>query len=62
MEYIIGISEVLATIFLIAFFIAGVFKANPRAHNPEYRPIAEYAAGFLICSFSLAGLYYLWIS
>ncbi len=59
---VVTLAKVLASIFLVAFFIAGIFKANPRTHNPERRPMAEYMAGFLISVFSLAGLYYLWVS
>lgn len=61
MSVIIVLIKVLCSIFLVAFFIAGVFKANPRTHNPERRPMAEYMAGFIIFLFSLVGLYYLWV-
>lgn len=60
MSILIVIAKVLCSIFLVAFFIAGVFKVNPRTHNPERRPMAEYMTGFIICMFSLIGLYYLW--
>jgi hypothetical protein len=62
MSFVIVLGKIFATVFLVAFFIAGIFKANPRTHNPENRHIAEYIAGFLICMFSLVGVYYLWIS
>jgi len=60
-DIIIFIAKVLASIFLVAFFIAGIFKANPHTHNPEIGPIAEYSTGFLICAASLVGIYFLWI-
>jgi len=54
--------KIIASILLVMFFIAGAFKANPRLHNPEYPPMAEYTAGFLICTSSVVGFYYLWFS
>lgn len=60
MSFLIIVAKVLVTLFLGAFFIAGVFKANPRMHDPEKDSMAEYVAGFLICLFSLSGLYYFW--
>ncbi len=61
MGIIVSVLKVLASLFLVAFLIAGIFKANPRTHNPERRPMAEYMAGFIICLLSLVGLYYLWV-
>lgn len=58
MTIFIIIGKAVASIFLMAFFIAGVLKANPRTHR--YRPMAEYAAGFIICTLSLMALYHLW--
>lgn len=58
MGFIIVAIKVLASIFMIAFLIAGIFKANPRTHR--YRPSAEYLAGFIICVSATMGLYYLW--
>ena len=62
MSIIITLAKVFASIFLVAFFIAGIFKADSSTHNPERRAIAEYMAGFLISVFSLASLYYFWVS
>jgi hypothetical protein len=62
MGIIIAAIKVLSTIFFFAFFIAGVFKADPRTHNPERRPFSEYTAGFLICTSSIIGIYYLWFN
>jgi hypothetical protein len=62
MSIIIGLAKVLASIILVAFLIAGAFKTDSRRHNPDWRPMAEYAAGFLISVFSLAGLYFFWVS
>jgi hypothetical protein len=60
MSIIIAVVKVLASIFLIAFLIAGIFKANPHTHNSKYGHRAEYAAGFIICMAAVIGLYYLW--
>lgn len=59
MDFLIGTAKVLGTIVLIVFFVVGVLKANPRMHG-DNRPMAEYTAGFLICAFSLACIYYVW--
>jgi uncharacterized membrane protein YphA (DoxX/SURF4 family) len=61
MSIVIGLAKVLASIFLVAFLIAGLFKADSRTHNPERRPMAEYMAGFLISVFSIASLYNFWV-
>jgi hypothetical protein len=60
MSFLLIAGKIIATVFLVAFLIAGVLKANPRTHNPEYRRLAEYSAGFLICTFSIFGIYSLW--
>jgi len=60
MDTLLFIGKVIASVFLVCFFCAGIFKAHPKTHNPELRPIAEYTAGFLICGVSLASLYALW--
>jgi len=60
MSFIVVVVKALASIFLIAFLIAGVFKANPRTHNSKYGSRAEYVAGFIICMTAVVGLYYLW--
>ena len=59
-DVVFTVMKGLASVFLLAFFIAGAFKANPRAHNPEISSAAEYFSGFLICAISIFGLYYLW--
>ncbi|GAB2198426.1 hypothetical protein [Sessilibacter sp. MAH4] len=60
-DLLIVLAKLFASIILLSLFIAGVFKANPKTHNPKNRPIAEYMAGF-ICTFgALLGLYFLWI-
>ncbi len=43
-------------------FLVGVWKADPRSHNPEYPALAEYTTGFIMCALALSGLYYLWVS
>lgn len=45
---------------LVALFITSVFKAHPRTHNPKNGHFAEYAAGFILFTTSITGLYYLW--
>lgn len=60
MALLILTGKLLLSLFLVCFLIAGVMKAHPKTHNPELRPLAEYAAGFLICFASCLGLYYLW--
>ena len=60
MAFLIITAKVVASIFLTAFLVAGILKANPRAHR--LRPMAEYTAGFIICALSLTGLYYLWMA
>jgi len=60
MNTFLTVIKVFSTVFLFVFFIAGVFKANPRTHHPECRPFAEYTAGFMICTSSIIGIYYLW--
>ncbi|MGQ9425238.1 hypothetical protein ACXYTJ_06130 [Gilvimarinus sp. F26214L] len=60
MGTILLILKILASLFLVALFVAGVFKANPRSHDPEYPPLAEYGAGFISCALACVGLYYLW--
>jgi hypothetical protein len=59
-DIIFSIGKTLATIVLVAFLFTGILKANPRTHTPEYPRLAEYGAGFLICTFSVYGIYYLW--
>ncbi len=54
------LAKIIASVLLVAFLIAGIFKANPRTHNPEFPPLAEYGAGFLICTFSIWAFYALW--
>ena len=60
MSGLIVIGKVVASVLLLIFFLAGALKANPRTHNPDYPPMAEYTAGFLICGFSVFVLHYLW--
>lgn len=60
MSFIIGLLKIFASFIFICFFIVSLTKANPRTHNPAYRPAAEYMTGFLFFFCSLAGLYYLW--
>lgn len=55
-------AKIVASLFLLGFFIAGIFKANPRLHNPKYGHKAEYLTGFIVFIGSLIGFYYLWIS
>ncbi len=52
--------KVIATVLLIMFLVSGILKADPRTHNPDYPRLAEYGAGFLICTFSIIGIRYLW--
>lgn len=47
MSFLIVAAKVFATLFLVALFIAGIFNANSRTHDPTSPPIAEYAAGFM---------------
>jgi hypothetical protein len=60
-EVIFIIMKSVASLFLLGFFVAGIFKANPRTHNPEYPPLAEYGAGFIVFIGSIVGFYYLWL-
>jgi len=60
MTVILTAAKVLASTFLIALLIAGIFKANPRTHNSKYGHRAEYVAGFIICMTAVLGLYHLW--
>lgn len=55
------ILKIIGSFLLLIFLLAGVLKANPRTHNPDYPPMAEYAAGFIICVISLVGLHYIWV-
>lgn len=61
MSVLITVAKLAATLFLVMGILVASFKANPRTHNPEYRPVAEYTAGFLMFFCCLLGLYYLWI-
>lgn len=58
MSLLIGAGKLLASLFLLATFITGAFKANPKTHIQ--RSAAEYVTGFLFCFLSALGLYYLW--
>jgi hypothetical protein len=60
MTFLLITVKVIASVFLTAFLIAGILKANPRTHRHTH--MAEYTAGFIICVFSLASLYYLWVA
>ena len=60
MSLLLGIGKILGSVVLVALFIAGVFKANPRTHDPELKPFAEYAVGFVCCFISVVSFYYLW--
>lgn len=61
MNFLIFIAKVFATLVVLAFFIVGISKANPRMHNPAYPPLAEYGTGFIMCALAVAGFYYLWV-
>ena len=61
MILILVMLKILASILLIAFLIAGIFKANPRTHNLSYGHTAEYLAGFIVFMIGITGLYNLWI-
>lgn len=60
MSFVLIIAKALATIFLSAFFIGGILRANPRTH--KHGAAAEYLTGFLACCGSVIGFYYLWIA
>jgi hypothetical protein len=62
MNYLIGALKVFATIVLLICFLVGVWKADPRSHNPEYPALAEYTTGFIMCALAVSGFYYLWLS
>lgn len=62
MSVLITIGKMVATLLLVMGIIVASFKANPRTHNPEYGPVAEYMAGFIMFFGCLLGLYYLWFN
>ncbi len=62
MSFFITTAKIIATIFLFAFFVTGIMKANRRFHSTRYPPMAEYATSFIISFLSIVGFYYLWWS
>jgi len=60
MSFFIITGKIIASVFLVAFLVAGVMRANPRFHSSRYPPMAEYAAGFIITFLTSLGFYYLW--
>jgi hypothetical protein len=62
MTLLIFIVKAVASIILFVFLVAGILKANPRAHSPNNRHSAEYLAGFIIFIGSLIGFYCFWIA
>lgn len=61
MNFVLLVLKIIASVLLLCLFTVGVLKANPRTHNPEYHPIAEYGAGFICCGLACLALYHLWI-
>jgi hypothetical protein len=58
--YLIGALKFFASVILLICFLVGLWKADPRSHNPTYPALAEYATGFIMCGIAVIGFYYLW--
>lgn len=62
MGFLIVSAKVFASVLLTALFLVSITKAHPKTHNPEYPPLAEYGAGFILFFAALCGFYFLWFS
>lgn len=60
MGFLIISAKIVATVLLIVMLPVSITKANPRTHNPQYSPLAEYGAGFIMFFAALCGFYFLW--